>query len=402
MATKKRFFALLAGMSIVAVLGVTSPGRASDVDRLLDLLVKKRVLSQEEATAFREEAKKDQEAKFDPAGVAKPLEKDVKEAASNHAQAIVEKQSPTAEKKDHPVTGASKIKLSGWAQTRMTNGASATNSLSTLELRRARLAVDGNLTSKTAYRVQIDAVRSPVLLDARVDHTFSRYAKVTVGQFKTPFSQENLTTARDMAPIERSLVGLSLVPGRDTGNNGRDIGAQLGGSVTRSDGRPLFDYAVGVFNGSGINRRDDNRRKDAATRLVVHPLSGLSMGGSYYNGESGLTYISRERAGVEFAYARDHYSLRGEYIWGHDGAVRKYGWYSQFAYRFRPQWEALARFDNYEPNLNAGQDVTNTYLVGVNWYLNKHVKLQTNYGLVDEESRSDLTNLFLSQVQFQF
>lgn len=382
MATKKRLFALLTGIVISAALFITPTARASDIDRLLDLLVKKRVVSEEEAAVLREEVEKDR--------------------VSERAQAVVEKQTQQAERKEQPVTGASKIKLSGWAQTRLTNGASATNSLNTLEMRRARLTVDGNLTSKTAYRVQIDAVRSPVLLDARIDHTFSRYAKVTVGQFKIPFSQENLTSARDMIAVERSLVGLSLVPGRDTGNNGRDIGLQFSGNVARGDGRPLLDYAVGVFNGSGINRRDDNRRKDAATRLVVHPFSGLSFAGNYYNGESGLTNISRERAGVEFAYARDHYSLRGEYIWGHDGPVHKYGWYSQFAYRFHPQWEALARFDNYEPNRNAGKDVANAYLVGVNWYLNKYVKLQTNYGLVDEEGRTNLTNLFLSQLQFQF
>lgn len=382
MAIRKRLFTLLTGIVISAALFVTPTARASDIDRLLDLLVKKHVVSEEEAAALREEVEKDH--------------------VSERAQAVVEKQSQEAERKEHPVTGASKIKLSGWAQTRLTSGASATNSLSTLEVRRARLAVDGNLTPSVAYKMEIDAVRSPVLLDARLDYTLRPYAVFTVGQFKIPFSGENLVSDRDVVFIERSLVGLSLVPGRDTGNNGRDIGLQFAGNVARSDGRPLLDYAVGVFNGSGVNRRDDNRRKDAATRLVVHPFSGLSFAGNYYNGESGLTNISREREGVEFGYALNRYSLRGEYIWGHDGAVHKYGWYTQFAYRFRPQWEALARFDNYDPNRNAGTDVTNTYLVGVNWYLNKYVKLQTNYGLVDEEGRTNLTNLFLSQLQFQF
>lgn len=46
--------------------------------------------------------------------------------------------------------------------------------------------------------------------------------------------------------------------------------------------------------------------------------------------------------------------------------------------------------------------VSTTYLFGVNWYLLNWVKLQANYGVVDEEARTNLTNLFLSQVQFQF
>lgn len=397
-----RIFASLAGGVMAIVLSTPTPAKSSDIDRLLDLLVKKHVLSAEEATAFREEAKKEHEPKEDAAAVPKPLEEGLKVSVSEHAQAVVEKPNPEADRKRLPVTGSSRIRLSGFAESRFTNGASAPYSLSTLELRRARLGVEGNLAPTVAYKMEIDAVRSPVLLDARLDYAPRSYAKFTVGQFKIPFSGENLVSDRDITFIERSLMGLSLVPERDTGNNGRDMGIQLAGNVALEGGRPLFDYAVGVFNGAGVNRRDDNRRKDGAARLVVHPFAGFSLAGDYYNGAIGATNISRERAGVEFAYTRRLYSLRGEYIWGHDGPVRKYGWYSQFAYRFRPKWEALARFDTYDPTRHAGNDVTSTYLVGLNWYLNNHVKLQANYGLTDEEARRDLTNLFLSQLQFMF
>ena len=94
--------------------------------------------------------------------------------------------------------------------------------------------------------------------------------------------------------------------------------------------------------------------------------------------------------------------MRAEYIWGHDDSIRKRGWYSQLAYRFRSQWEGLFRFDNYDPNRRAGNDVTNTYLVGVNWYLSKWVKFQANYGVVDEEARPSLSHTLLTQVQFQY
>lgn len=375
----KRFPALLTATLMTLGVLAARPARADQMDRLLELLVKKQVISVEEAASLREQV---QEDKTPP-----------------RAQAFGEKQNQEAPKKEQLVTGATKIKLGGWAQTRYTNAVGSTNPL---ELRRARLAVDGSLAPRVAYKMEIDVVRSPALLDARLDYAPRPYAKVTVGQFKIPFSQENLDSDRDIIFIERSLVGLSLVPGRDTSNNGRDIGAQLAGNVARGDGRPLFDYAVGVFNGAGINRRDDNRRKDLGARIVIHPFSGLSLAGDYYSGASGEKELSRERAGVELAYVRKPYSLRAEYIWGHDGAVRKYGWYSQFVYRFRPKWEALARFDTFDPKRHAGKDVTNTYLFGVNWYLLNWVKLQANYGVVDEEARTNLTNLFLSQVQFQF
>jgi phosphate-selective porin OprO and OprP len=382
MARSKGFEVVLAGFAVFIILLATPQARAADVDRLLDLLVKKHVVTEEEAAELRGEIEKDQ--------------------VSEHAQAIVEKQKEDAERKEQPISGSSKIKLSGWAQTRYTSGASFPYNTETFELRRARLAVEGNLATSLAYKVEIDAVRSPALLDARLDYRWKPYARITAGQFKIPFSGENLISDRDTPFIERSLVGLALVPGRDTNNNGRDIGVQLGGTVALDSGRPVLDYAVGVFNGGGVNQRDVNRRKDAATRLVLHPLKGVSVAGDYYNGATGLNNLSKERAGVEFEYAYKLFTLRGEYIWGHDGAVRRDGWYSQFGYRFRPKWEVLARYDTFDLNRHKGNDVTSTYLVGINWYLRNYVKFQANYGLTDEQSRTDLTNLFLSQVQFQF
>lgn len=380
MAKLIRFSFVLVGSALFVALFMARAAQASEVDRLLDLLVKKQVVTQEEAAALREEIEQ--------------------EKTSQKAQAVVEKQNQDAEKKEQPVTASSRIKLSGYLQTRYTNGVGTTNPF---ELRRARLALDGSLAPKVAYKVQIDAVRSPVLMDARLDWSASPYARLTFGQFKIPFSQENLTSGRDLISIERSLAGLALVPGRDTGNNGRDVGVQLAGSVVGGNDRPIFDYTVGIFNGAGINRRDDNGRKDVAGRLVVYPFALLSVAGDYYNGASGPKEISRERAGAEFAFVHKLYSLRGEYIWGHDGAVHKRGWYSQFAYRFHGKWEGLLKFDNYESDRQTPTALTtNTYLVGVNWFVAKGVKLQANYGLVDSKARTDLTNLFLTQLQYQF
>ena len=69
-----RFLNLLVGGFMAAALFAPFPARASEVDRLLDLLVKKHVLSEEEAATFREEAKKEQDAKVNPPVAEKPHE----------------------------------------------------------------------------------------------------------------------------------------------------------------------------------------------------------------------------------------------------------------------------------------------------------------------------------------
>lgn len=371
---KKKLLRIAAALAWSASFAMAS-ANASDVDLLLELLVKKQLVSQEEAAALRADIQKEKAA----AGAS-----------------LVAQQAPPVPSKEPPVTGTTPIKLSGWVQTRWTDAAGTTNPL---ELRRARVLVAGNLAPKWAYRVQADLVRSPALLDARVDYNFAPWARFSAGQFKIPFSQENLISSRDMIPIERSLVGNSLVPGRDNASNGRDIGAQLEGDFLRVGSQPLLGYSLAVFQGAGTNRRDDNRRKDVALRLTLRLLPGLSLIGNYYDGASGSDSIPKDRAGAELAYVQKAYSFRGEYIWGRDGVVHKRGGYALVSYRLLPKWEALLRFDRYEPNR---QQRTDTYLLGWNWYFSQWVKWQANYGVVDDNARTDRTQTVLTQMQFQF
>lgn len=353
--------------------------QSSELERLLELLVKKNLVTQEEADSLREEVGRDR--------------------VSQQAQALIEEQAQAGQSKEQSVTASRKVRLSGWAQTRFTSTGGTKN---TIELRRARLAVGGNLTDSISYRVQADFVRSPVLLDAHMDFTRLQFARLRVGQFKVPFSQENLVSSKDLLTVERALPVLNLAPGRDTGNNGRDIGLQVDGSIVRGDGRPLFDYTVGLFNGAGINRRDDNHRKDAAVRVVAHLARGLWIGGEYYTGATGVSQTEKERAAAEFFFHRASLTAQGEYIWGHDGGTHKRGSYTMVAYRFRPRWEGVFRFEELEPDKVATGDDTRAYLIGVNWYLNDWVKFQLNYSANDEAARQRLNHTLLTLFQFQF
>jgi phosphate-selective porin len=316
------------------------------------------------------------------------------------AQVAAEKLAkPPEPPREQNVTASRRLRVSGWAQTRYSDAAGTTGSF---ELRRARLNLRGDISDKIAYRLQADFVRSPVLLDAYVDVNHLSWARLRVGQFKVPFSYENLMSSRELLTVERSLPVLTLVPGRDTGNNGRDIGFRAEGSIVRGDGKPLFDYTVGIFNGAGINRRDDNHRKDGAVRVVVHAAPGLQLAGSYYNGETGTAQVDRERAAAEFSFQRGNWTVRGEYLWSRDGSVHARGSYTMAAYRFRPQWEAVFRFEEIDPRRLVKHDDTRGYLIGLNWYVNRYVKWQNNYVIFDETGKRRVNHTLLSQFQFEF
>ena len=81
-------------------------------------------------------------------------------------------------------------------------------------------------------------------------------------------------------------------------------------------------------------------------RLIFTPLSGLSFGGSVYNGWDkaikpdfvGTSQV-RNRYGVaaEVSYVKSRFSVKAEYIAGKDGKTNRAGWYVQSGYFVIPQ-----------------------------------------------------------------
>jgi hypothetical protein len=390
MKAKKLFQIVVNGILIAGSLLPARVAEATDVDRLLDLLVKKQVVTEQEASDLRTAIAADDKL---PVGSSRVMATALVTQAAPAAQATAPS-APAAQ--DKPVTAASATRLSGWVSTRWTDAVGTTNPL---EIRVARLQLAGNLTPQLGLQVLTDMVRSPLLLDARANYNASPRARITIGQFKVPFSQESLYSDRDVIAIERTLVGNALDPGRDNSSNGRDIGAQADGDLLHRNGKAVLTYTLGLFQGAGINRRDDNRRKDMAARLVARPTPQWMLAGDYYNGATGPEEKTHDRAAAEVAYIAKKYSVYAEYMWGQDGAIHRRGGYSMAVYRILPNWEGLVRFDRYEPTR---EQRTDTYLLGLNWYLNQWFKWQTNYGVVNDNSRTDNNQTVLTQIQFQF
>ncbi len=426
--------AVTAIVFIAALLPGSAPARAADpeVDRLLEILVQKHLLTKQEAASVRAEVKQEGQAPAAtaPTGAATastpaattaaaspsaPVTAGSASAASaatpapsvaaSRAQAAPQAAKPTGAPGEHKtnlqeraqeLTAKLPFKISGYGQLQWS---SLPGAGSTFQLRRERIVVNGDEGKLANFRVEVEASRTPSLLDSYVRLNLSPYAKLTFGQFKVPFSQESLRFASTLLTVERSQVVNSLVPGRDNGSNGRDIGVELGGSYNFSETTGV-DYAVAVLNGATVDRKDDNNRKDFAGRLAVRPLRGLSLAGDYYKGALGANEVSRARQGAEIAYTYRPLTLEGEFIWGHDGAVREQGWYGLGAWKFSKQWEGVVRVDSYDPNRSLPGVSVTSYLGGVNWYFAPGLRWQLNYGREDSQNRA--RNLFLSQIQFQF
>jgi phosphate-selective porin OprO and OprP len=335
------------------------------------------------------------------------------QADSIRAEAALKQQEAEAGKKSFLVTAARQIQLAGYTQVRY-QVLDEAGKKDGFDIRRARLDVKGNFTPYLSFRLQTELAVSPKILDAYAEIKLSDYFNITVGQFRIPFSLENLTTVYKLEVIDFSQVVDALVArGKDViGNqNGRDVGIQAGGVLIKNKEAALLEYRLGVFNGSGINVGDTaNEAKDVVGRLILNPVKGLSLGASYYNGwdkaikpdVKGRSQV-RDRFGVEAGYTTSRLSLKSEYIHGRDGITDKSGWYVQAGYFVIPvKLQLMARYDTFDPNTAKTDNISTWYEIGANYNFNAWSRLQAFYTFKEEEGPAVSNNYFSIQYQIGF
>lgn len=293
------------------------------------------------------------------------------------------------------VTASRPFKLTGYTQALSTT---QTTGVDGLIIRRARFSLAGDVLKNVKIKIQVDLLKSPVLLDAQIDWTLAKAAVVRFGQFKIPFSLESTTSSADLDMIDRSQVVNKIAPGWDIGALGRDMGVVLAGQAS------VFEYAVGAFNGAGINKADTNDHKDLSARLVARPGGGLSIGASYYDGlystAAGAPRTTRQRIGGEAAWVTNSLSLKAEYIRAKDAATTKDGLYVQAGYFVVPgKVQVLLKYDAYDKDRAAAGDRIDAYTGGLNWCLADRSRLQINYLVFRSEAGLTLNRVL--EIQFQ-
>ena len=303
------------------------------------------------------------------------------------------------ETKETPaVTAGKALKLSGYTQFSYEALDGGDNGFS---IKRARLVLSGAILKNVRFKLQVDAMKSPILLDANVELFLHEAATLCFGQFKIPFGIEMLTSSGDLDTINRSQPVNNLSPGLDIGANGRDIGAVVFGKTS------ILEYTVGLFNGAGINKADTNEEKDWAGRLAVHPTSFLTLGASLYDGSYSPSISvpseKRDRAGLDLAVLTGPVSLKGEYIRASDGTTLKEGWYLQGGYFFLPKkLQGIVKADSYSWNTKEDLDRNSLWTLGANWFFAERTKLQVNLEITRDASGKTIHTAFLAQLQAGF
>jgi len=379
----QRIFVWLAILFVILP-GVTARAAVDSTDLLIKALIEKQILTAEEAAAIQAEI-----------------------AAARRDEEVA--------RKSNPVSVRQPVKFSGYTQIRYLDAQGGS-----LDARRVRLTLSGDSSPDVDFKVQLELAGSkkavtdntfntasfgkPVLLDAVLGVKLPENHRLAVGQFKVPFSLENLTSSTNLDTINRSQVTEGLAPGRDIGAQGRDAGIQLSGA--RPVGPARVEYAVGIFNGAGINTSDNNNHKDLAARVVIKPafLAGVAFGLAHYAGAAGAGEAAHNRTGAELLYLAGPWKLQGEYIRGKDGVIRKQGWYVLAVRTLTPTLRAVARYDRIDPNHTVNTDAVSSLTGGITWLLSKDglTRVQFNYIVNHEQGDQVENNQVLAQFQAGF
>ena len=254
-------------------------------------------------------------------------------------------------------------------------------------LRNVNLTLDGKLGDNFDYKVQLALAGTPKVSDAYGRVKFNDAFNVQIGQFKLPFSLENIISPTALETFDNSLP-------LSTFGSGRDIGVALYGAF--GDNK-VAEYSVGVFNGSGTNKADVDKYKDFVGRVIINtPLDGMAVSGSFYlgNTDDKGTKVAYNRFAAGFKYNSDGLFARSEYMWGSSDTFKASGMYGLLGYKLNSRFSGFAKYDWLQMETPNGDFVTDTNSVtaGMAYHLNSKVFFRFQYQMLKPQGSEKIAN----------
>lgn len=298
-------------------------------------------------------------------------------------------------------------------------------------IRRFKVYMGGYaFTKDLTYRVQADLAKSgtaQMLDDAWINYRFTDAVQIQAGQFKIPFSRQELTSDGALQFVDRANAVDAFKPSYD-------VGTMVQGKVAGG----VLAWNAGLFNGTGQSGTRITNSGAWAARVIFNPFGEmryseadlentpsplLSLGAGYfantlkrnanstfldtttstppYAGTAGwlgkaaantAIFDNTERVdvgtyGFDAAFKWRGFSAQGEYFGGkaegqnRGRTVHSRGYYGQAGYFLLPKkLEVAARYSSVDPNREKTQDLQVEVTGAVSYYFEGHnLKLQGDY-----------------------
>ena len=331
------------------------------------------------------------------------------------------------------------IKFSGYGMLQYQGQDREGNHSNTFNLRLARFILDGKI-GDFDWRAQIQGtnLKGPAeptvqLVDLYAEWRKYPEFKVRAGQFKRAFTYENPTNPitqgwRAYADVINNLSGFGDRTGEKS-SGGRDIGIQVSGDLfPNANGRRVFHYQVGVYNGEGVNQKDKDNKKDIIGGVWVMPIKGLRIGAFGWTGTRGelattytdtkgvkqnVTIMSarKNRYALSAEYSTGEYMFRSEYLHSQgygsnlDDGDKADGWYVfGIVPLIKGKLHGKARYQTYRVAKEWSSAKT-SYECGLNYYFTKNLELHAEYARINDKNLATPKhsyNMVTCELDFRF
>lgn len=296
-----------------------------------------------------------------------------------------------------------------------------------IDVRRARLALGGNVYSKLIhYYVEIDGDSFDVgIRNFYVYWTPLEELNAKIGYFKVPFNQQRMSSSAKLLLQDRSIASEQF-------DQDRDYGFDIYGKPF--DGH--LEYHAAMFQGAGEDDEDRGTEDNLDNELMYVFNVRYNPFGEYDTvDESDLKFTEKFKASaaasvvvnpkvkdekiedsdgllgvVELSMKYRGFSWHNEYFMRSDDpesggeTVDSDGFFTQAGYFVIPKrLEVAARYSMLDTNEDIRDNIAREYTGGVNYYFRGHrSKIQTDYGrFVTEQGDDEDENENRVRVQYQ-
>ena len=286
------------------------------------------------------------------------------------------------------------------------------DNIGSFTIRRGRLSLGGSAWEHFRYAMQLELSGGSVnIIDANISHQFSPMATLRVGQAKAFFGRQQLNSSGNLHFVDRTIVD-----GRFSGQ--RQNGIALHG---QNEGR-TFEYGIGIHNGNGINRANDNDSYMIAGRAVLTPLGAyapaesafdypdsprlaIGVGGLRNTTGTGADETDIIRLNVETAFKLQGFNLTAELYWedseptGQE-SVQTLGWYVQPGLLFpNRRNELAARYAVISPDTPTNTDQIEAGVAFSHYWAQHRAKLQADLRQIQNKATDTKDLQFRLQMQ---
>jgi phosphate-selective porin OprO/OprP len=208
------------------------------------------------------------------------------------------------------------------------------------EIRRARLAVAGDLTPNWAYQLEMDFADDQARVrDVWLMYRANEMLRLQIGNFKEPFSLDGITSSRFTSFIERSLIDAFVPPrhfgatvranahqatasvgifGQEPGDLGEDDlqDSEGWGAAARGTFAPVMEDRRLVHVGAALRHRTPDAQEDDETGLRFRGYSETHVDRTRFYDTGNLADSDHyQQLDVEGALVFGSLSLQGERVW---------------------------------------------------------------------------------------